>query len=84
MEGRRREGRGADEKRKREGEAEWKGRVNGVWEERPVIDHFHLLTLAAYAVQDLCNGPMSVRPSVRRRLYIPSIDSSSDVRLVCC
>jgi len=31
-----------------------------------------------YALQALCNGRMSVR------LSVPSIDSSSDVRLVCC
>jgi len=40
-----------------------------------------LLTLPTlYAVQDLCNGraSVSVRPS------IPSIDSNSNVRRLCC
>ena len=35
-----------------------------------------------YAQQDLCNGLMSVRPSVC--LSVPSIDRSSGVRRVCC
>ena len=41
--------------------------------------------IAKYAEQGLCNSRVSVRPSVRPsvRLSVPSIDSSSGVRLVC-
>jgi len=37
----------------------------------------HTATMSEVAVQGLCNGQVSAR------LSFPSIDSSSDVRLVC-